>query len=857
MRLLENYENQVSLRFQIYNSIFLTLELDGIYQTGIQLPLLTEKCKNGLASGESPEHIISSFLDGLKYHKEEERLAILFRFVQYIERQIVLIDALEDAAFNEIHDIKGAGSYNQFVKDLQDDPDKLEQLKATFSSFRVRIILTAHPTQFYPGEVLGIITDLSEAISSNDLPLIKLLLEQLGRTPFFKKSKPSPFDEAVNLIWFLENIFYHTLPDIYEEIHESLGDKAEEVVGQSSLLKLGFWPGGDRDGNPGVTSSITMEVADRLRSSLFRCYFREIRKLKRKLTFADILPEITEIESELRITAYGEPSTPTLPREELIQRLKNIETTLEEKYNGLYLKDVRAFRHKFNVFKYHFSALDVRQDSRVISKTIEAIRTEYPELFPEDYAKLSAVDQADFLFDMKGAVDPEKIEDPVLQDTIKSLGTILEIQKKNGPEGAYRYIISNCGSVLSIAEVFALANLTGWGGNKFLDIIPLFETINDLKVAGKVMVRLYNNRTYKAHLQYRFDKQVVMLGFSDGTKDGGYITANWGIFKAKENITQVSRDVGIRVIFFDGRGGPPARGGGNTHRFYASLGKKIESSQIQLTIQGQTISSNFGTLDSAKYNIEQLLTAGLENNLFPDHEIELSKEHRALLDELSSISFDTYKKFKSDPLFIPYLEEISPLQYYAKANIGSRPSKRGKSDKLNFEDLRAIPFVGAWSQLKQNVPGYFGFGTAVKKLDDEGRLEEVKALYKESLFFRTLVENSMQSLAKTHFSLTRYMQEDPRFGKFWLWMYDEHALAEKYVLQVSGQARLLATNPEIKASIDLREDTVMPLLIIQQYALIQLRKFKAEKGESKLIEMYEKLVIRTLYGNINASRNSV
>ena len=170
--------------------------------------------------------------------------------------------------------------------------------------------------------------------------------------------------------------------------------------------------------------------------------------------------------------------------------------------------------------------------------------------------------------------------------------------------------------------------------------------------------------------------------------------------------------------------------------------------------------------------------------------------------------------------------------------------------------MRAIPFVGAWSQLKQNVPGYFGFGTAVKVLDEAGRLNEVKSLYKESLFFRTLVENSMQSLSKTHFSLTMYMKEDPKYGKFWQWMYDEHALAEKYVLLVSGQDTLLSTNPSIKASIDLRENTVMPLLTIQQYALIQIRRLKAENGDSKLIETYEKLVIRTLYGNINASRNS-
>ena len=347
-----------------------------------------------------------------------------------------------------------------------------------------------------------------------------------------------------------------------------------------------------------------------------------------------------------------------------------------------------------------------------------------------------------------------------------------------------------------------------------------------------------------------------MLGFSDGTKDGGYLTANWSIYKAKEGITSLSREHDIRVVFFDGRGGPPARGGGNTHKFYASLGPTIESSQTQLTIQGQTISSNFGSINSAKFNVEQLLTAGLENNIRKDMEGALTNEQRVLLDELSEISYATYQSFKNDPLFVPYLEEISPLNYYAMANIGSRPSKRGTGEGLKFEDLRAIPFVGAWSQLKQNVPGYFGLGSACKHLDEMGKLDDLKAFYHNSLFFRTLIENSMQSLSKTNFEITRYMKDDPKFGKFWEWMYEEYKLVEKYILEISGQDKLLENSPRVKASIKLREDAVLPLLIIQQYALMKVRELKDSGASEKEYQTYEKLIIRTLYGNINASRNS-
>ena len=239
------------------------------------------------------------------------------------------------------------------------------------------------------------------------------------------------------------------------------------------------------------------------------------------------------------------------------------------------------------------------------------------------------------------------------------------------------------------------------------------RTITDLENAPAVMEELYTNPTYSKHLKKRGNKQTIMLGFSDGTKDGGYLMANWGIFKAKEHLTEVSRKYGVTVLFFDGRGGPPARGGGKTHQFYASLGPTIEDKEVQLTIQGQTISSNFGTLDSSQYNLEQLISSGILNRL-NETNLQMSKQNVKVMDDLAHKSYEAYVNFKSHPMFVPYLERMSTLKYYAKTNIGSRPSKRGKSDALVFEDLRAIPFVGSWSQLKQNVPGFFGVGTALK-----------------------------------------------------------------------------------------------------------------------------------------------
>ena len=329
---------------------------------------------------------------------------------------------------------------------------------------------------------------------------------------------------------------------------------------------------------------------------------------------------------------------------------------------------------------------------------------------------------------------PDDFEDEIIKETLKSVINVKEIQVKNGERGMHRYIISNSDTIEDVMNVFALFKVCGYEDKDInIDIVPLFETMEGLANAEKVMQDLYNDLVYQKHLAKRKREQTIMLGFSDGTKDGGYLKANWEIYATKERLSKVSEENDVKVIFFDGRGGPPARGGGKTHQFYASQGKTIANNKIELTIQGQTITSVFGNKDQAKYNFEQLLTAGIENEVFKNHKKDLTEKERTLIEELAELSYVKYVDLKENPLFVPYLQEISTLQYYGKTNIGSRPSKRGAGNELKFEDLRAIPFVGSWSQLKQNVPGFFGFGTAIKKLKDEGRIEEVKDLFRNSV----------------------------------------------------------------------------------------------------------------------------
>jgi len=855
---LTRFNENVLAKYRIYNSIFMTLPFDAITKTGVMLPLFHEVCENGFSNKKNPTEIVEAFFKA--YHtnpSEKEKINLLFRFIQYIERQVVLFDAIEDAAFPVVNNMDGVGTLRN-SKETAALENKKEALKKHLENFKVRVVLTAHPTQFYPGAVLGIITDLTEAIQENDLLKINQLLAQLGKTPFFKHVKPTPFDEAVSLIWYLENVFYHSISSVYNYIQSNIFDNQPI---DNEIINLGFWPGGDRDGNPFVTTEITLDVAKRLKQTILKNYYKDIRLLKRRLTFAGVEESIASLEDILFENSVSTEVNTMIPLNEFLGKLNEIRDVLISRHQSLYLEEIDDFINKVRLFGYHFATLDIRQDSRVhhdvFVQIVKTLSEKGITRFPENYLELPENKQLEILSKVSGNVDLSIFDDEMVVKTLGSIQAIKTIQQNNGERGANRYIISNNQSALNVMETFAMFNLCGFNHQLNVDIIPLFETIDDLTNSTSVLEKLYANSTYKNHLKNRENKQTIMLGFSDGTKDGGYLMANWAIYQAKEKLTEISRKNGIKVIFFDGRGGPPARGGGKTHQFYASLGPTIEDEEIQLTVQGQTISSNFGTLDSSQFNIEQLLSAGISNELFSNANNIMTKSDSEIMNDLALTSYQAYVDFKNHPKFMPYLERMSTLKYYAKTNIGSRPSKRSASKELNFADLRAIPFVGSWSQLKQNVPGFYGVGTALKKYEDNGEFEKLKQFYKNSDFFKTLIGNSMMSLTKSFFELTEYMAKDEEFGEFWKIIFNEYQTSKRLILKLSDYTELMQSNQVGKASIVIRENIVLPLLTIQQYALLKIQELQNEENpDLELIKIYEKMVTRSLFGNINASRNS-
>jgi phosphoenolpyruvate carboxylase len=847
----KDYRTVVSHPFHVFNGIFLTLPLDGIRQTGLRVPLLQEACETGLADSKEPQEILSEFFKGQGLASTDSKAELLFRIIQYVERQVVLVDALEDARYSQLNDLGGAESLQSFMQRIRRHGKEAE-LKETLGEYAVRVVLTAHPTQFYPGNALAIITDLAKAMENNDLVRIRKLLHQLGLTPFFQSEPPSPYDEAVRQSWYLENVFYHAAPELYGRVAQTLDDASAESLSEQ-LISIGFWPGGDRDGNPFVDAMTTWHVAERLRATLLRCYRREIRDLRRRITFKHVSSQLDLLQDQIEF-AMLHPEDQRLSVITIMEKLDEIAAWVEEHSNGLYIEKIRGFQFKLRLFGLHFAILDIRQDSRVIQSALRsALAAGGADV--DAFEIKSESEKIDFLISGVLPQEISKISEERHQDVIESLRVMNRIQKQNGSRACHRFIISNCRGMADIAAVVGLARMAGVWEKMELDVVPLFETIDDLANSQSEVAQMYAHDVYRNHLRTRRDHQTVMLGFSDGTKDGGYLQANWSIYQAKRRLTALSRSEGVTVLFFDGRGGPPARGGGNTHRFYASLGSDIENTEIQTTIQGQTISSNFGIPKSAGFNLELLLTAGLQSRLFDDPQTELSDSQSSLMEELGQLSHGHYAELKAHPQFMPYLSTWGTLKYYGETNIGSRPTSRAKKGELTFGDLRAIPFVGSWTQLKQNVPGFFGLGHALAHLDSLGRLQEAADLYDSNSFFRALVENSMQSMVKSDFRLTAHLENDAQFGGIWRCIREEYMRTKQYVLQITGQSELMERNPHIRESIALRDGIIRPLLVIQHFALGEIERARGTSEWDE--EVLKRLVVRSMFGIINASRNAV
>lgn len=653
------------------------------------IPLLSHECRRGLEAGNEPLDILDSFFKvHLRMVSEEEQIDFMLRVIQYVERQIVLYDSVEDAAFAELLTFGSHMSLKNCI-DMAVSRHQTSQLLQKISDFSIRIVFTAHPTQFYPRSALDIIARLRSLIRENNIHEIDLLLQQLGMTSLLNAEKPTPLEEAKNIIYFLRSVYYDAVGELYANIKKNLPGNDFD---NPELIQLGFWPGGDRDGNPFVTAQTTAEVADELRMTLMKCYYHEIKGLAVKLTFRGIEEILVHLKSQLYLTMFNRLKT--LSVAELLTPLLQARKILTENFNSLYLDELDSFIDKIKIFRTHFATLDIRQNHGEHKKVIEQILKQH-NFIKDNLDELSKEQLISILVHEKLDVREDQYQDAITKDTIRTIGQMKLIQGKNGEPGCNRYIISNSEDIFSVLFVYALLRWCGWQKESItVDIIPLFESMTGMLNAGDIMQQLFDIPEYRTHVQQRKDTQTMMLGFSDGTKDGGYLSANWSIFRTKENLSAICDRNNIKAIFFDGRGGPPARGGGKSHMFYASQSHQIANNAIQLTIQGQTITSLYGTRAHFIHNYGQLLTAGLTHALSIRPTV-IPDKSRQVIKMLGDLSYEKYAALKHHDLFVPYLENRSTLKYYTAANIGSRPAKRGSQKKLVLSDLRAISFVGS------------------------------------------------------------------------------------------------------------------------------------------------------------------
>ncbi|MGI4749761.1 MAG: phosphoenolpyruvate carboxylase [Janthinobacterium lividum] len=847
------FNNEVVTRFDLYNSLFLTLPFYQVKSTGTLLPFFKSHVEEGISHKLSPVEIIESFFTKYQqYIKDTDRFHLLFRFIQYIERQVVLFDAIEDSAFAKLETTDDSSSLQVLLQQVNNQPENHVKIREALQKFSLRLVLTAHPTQFYPGSVLGIITELTEALKANDINQIYLLLQQLGKTPFLNKEKPTPVDEAISLAWFLENVFYQSASSIKEKLDTEFDFLAED---EHQTIELGFWPGGDRDGNPNVNLKSTQAVIELLRKVIYRCYSRDYKNLRKRLTFRGVEQHMAELEKQFNRQTKPEDLQAKNQQAVILQNLEAIKLVLQKDHDSLFINLVDDLIRKVKLFGSYFATLDIRQDSRILRKTHQYCISETPirHRMPVDYADQTEEEKLRNIRFVEADFYTPDLADDMVKDTLDTIRYMREIQETNGEKACHRFIISNCQEASDILQLMNLFLWSGWKAeNLTIDFVPLFETVNDLKDAGAIMEKLYSNPFYTTHLQKRNNRQTIMLGFSDSTKDGGYLMANWSIYKAKVELTAMSRKYNIDLAFFDGRGGPPARGGGKTHRFYASMGHEIANDYIQLTIQGQTISTQYGSIDSARFNMEQLINAGIVSALNQQSGDTVDEKGRELIDNMAAESYRSFMELRNNPLFLPYLEHLSPLKLLSEINISSRPVKRNSGAELKLEDLRAISFVTAWSQLKQNIPGFYGVGTAMKKMEDEGKWEDLKHLYRQSSFFKTIIDNCMMSMSKSNFNVTAKLADDPEYGVFWTMLKNEYELTCSLLLKLSDTKVLMEEAPVERQSIALREKIILPLVVIQHYALQQLNYQNLNEDETNL---YNKLIIRTVYGIVNAGRN--
>lgn len=732
---------------------------------------------------------------------------------------------------------------------------------------------------------------------------IRRRITLIWQTALIRVARPRIEDEVEVGLRYYKLSLLDEIPRINKDVQQRLRDTYGEDIPQEGVIKPGSWIGGDHDGNPYVTAQTLHYATSRAAATVLKYYISQLHELEHELSLSDrlsdISPELEElaakghndvpsrVDEPYRRAVHGmrgrvmktaatligtdavegtwyEAHEPYGSAAELAADLKIIDASLRSSFDGLIADDrLATLRAAVDSFGFNLYSVDLRQNSDSFEEVLG-------ELFAtaqvvDDYAALSEGEKRKLLLaelrsprpliPLSGAEYSEAVQ--------RELDIFAEARRavdRFGERMIPHLIISMCTSVSDILEPmillkeFGIIRPHGDHLEGSVDIIPLFETIEDLQAGADILRELWDIPLYRDYVS-RTNLQEVMLGYSDSNKDGGYFAANWALYDAEVAIVQACAEYGLNLRLFHGRGGTVGRGGGPSYDAILAQPQGAVQGSVRVTEQGEIISAKYGSRSTARRNLEALVSATIEASLL-DVNNDLSDPQRAyaIMRELSELSEKKYQALvHQDPGFISYFTQSTPLQEIGALNIGSRPSSRKQTTAIS--DLRAIPWVLSWSQSRVMLPGWYGVGTAITEWVDgkPERLEELRELERTWPFFESVISNMAQVMSKAELGLaglySTLVEDNDTAQRIYADIRAEYELTRKVHEELTGSPTLLADNPELERSVRSRYPYLVPLNMIQ---LELLRRYRA--GDEA--EMVSRGIQLTMNGLATALRNS-
>ncbi len=804
------------------------------------------------------------------------------------------------------HDLAGSppreGSLIFALDSLSTAAVSPEAIADFFTHAVVAPVLTAHPTEVQRQSLIRNHRDLARLLdqrerlqmtpeeqAENDLGIANSILT-LWQSRMLRPVRLKVLDEVKNGITYFKETFFTELPRLYIQATQQLQKRYPETHwALPPFFRVGSWIGGDRDGNPFVTADILREALRLQSAAALNHYLDEIHELGGELPLSDLLVKVTPellalaehstdhspqradepyrralsgIYARLAATArsldqvepvrheigHAEPyATPDALRADLKVLANSLKLNGSGKLAGGRL---RRLMRGVQIFGFHLAPIDLRQNSEVHARSVAELLAAAGRC--PDYEALSENERISLL--TVEISTPRPLYSPYLTYSEETQGelaiffTANELRQRYGAAALPNCIISKTDGVSDLLELALLLKesgllLPGAKPKLNVNIIPLFETIEDLQKSAATMAGVFAIPAYRELIAGRGDEHEVMLGYSDSNKDGGFLTSGWELYKAEIELAQVFRQHGVRLRLFHGRGGSVGRGGGPTYHAILAQPAGAVSGQIRLTEQGEVISTKYGNADTGRRNLEVLLAATLEASL-TDHEnkVEPAEQFHAVMDDLSLRAFNAYRGLVYEtPGFTTYFRQSTVVSEIAMLNIGSRPASRKASERI--EDLRAIPWVFSWAQCRLMLPGWYGFGAAVDgylATNPEG-LTTLRRMVKSWPFFQSLLSNMDMVLAKTDLAIaSRYAELVADAGlreRIFSQIKAEWAQTKKHLLAILEQDDFLADNPMLKRSLQLRSPYMDPLNHLQVELLKRHRAGETDERVARGIHL--------------------